>query len=123
MFGKKSTLTLVLVLLMGAASAWAQQGCVDPPDGIVSWWPCEGDARDIIGDNSGRLVSVSFAPGMVGRACSFSGMDSFVEVISPTDIPIGNSEYAIEAWIKPNAPGNEGIVGYGNYGTVNEVNA
>ena len=38
-------------------------------------------------------------------------------------MPIGNSDYTIEAWIQPNSMGNYGIVGWGTYGTTNQVNS
>ena len=41
------------------------------------------------------------------------------------ELPIGRSAYTIEAWIKPVVPGNQygGIVGWGEYGVVDGVNA
>ena len=42
----------LLVVLLGIASA---QTCMQPPAGLVSWWPGEGNAQDIIGDNHGTL--------------------------------------------------------------------
>jgi hypothetical protein len=57
-----------------------------------------------------------------GYALSFNGMNSYVAV-NAQNVPIGNSDYTIEAWIRPNSMGNYGIVGWGNYGTTNQVNA
>ena len=54
----------------------AAQTCVDPPEGLISWWPAEGNADDILGDNDGTLVNgATFAPGMVGQAFSFDGTE------------------------------------------------
>jgi hypothetical protein len=47
----------------------------------------------------------------------------YVSMPTPPDLPIGNSQYTIEAWIRPTSMGIFGIVGWGNYGTVNQVNA
>jgi len=33
----------------------AAQECVEPPDNLVSWWPGDGNARDIQGANDGTL--------------------------------------------------------------------
>ncbi len=48
------------------------QQCTPHPANLVSWWPAEGDANDLIGNNNGTLVGpVTFAPGEVGQAFSF----------------------------------------------------
>lgn len=42
---------------------------------MVSWWPGDGNANDIIGGNHGTLQNgANFASGMVGQAFSFSGI-------------------------------------------------
>ena len=52
-------------------------------EGIVSWWPGEGNADDIVGGNHGALKNgATFAPGIVGQAFSFpttstTGVDVF----------------------------------------------
>ena len=57
-----------------------------------------------------------------GNALTFNGTND-VQVNGST-IPVGNSPYTIEAWVKPtSAPGISGIVGWGNYGTTSQVNA
>jgi len=57
-----------------------------------------------------------------GYALSFNGTSSDVAV-NAQNVPIGNSDYTIEAWIRPNNMGNYGIIGWGNYGTTNQVNS
>ncbi len=53
--------------------------CLDPPSGMVSWWPGDKNASDIIGPNDGRLKNgTKFAPGMVNEAFSFDGVDDYV---------------------------------------------
>ncbi len=32
-------------------------GCLAPPAGLVSWWPADGDARDVIGGNNVTLTN------------------------------------------------------------------
>ncbi len=45
-----------------------------PPPGLVSWWPAEGNAQDIVGGNPGlNLDGVTFAAGVVGEAFYFDG--------------------------------------------------
>src|SRR6266545_3162494 len=46
--------------------------CVPPLSGLVSWWPGEGNANDLVGSNNGTLLNgVSFAEGIVGQAFNF----------------------------------------------------
>ena len=63
------------------------------------------------------------ADGQIAKAQSFDGSNDYIGVSSPTGIPSGNSPYTIEAWIKPDAYGNKGIVGWGNWETTNQCNA
>jgi hypothetical protein len=53
----------------------------------------------------------------------FDGSNDHVSLPVSTPVPIGNSNYTIEAWIKPTAMGNYGIIGWGSFGTNNTVNA
>jgi hypothetical protein len=98
------------------------------PSGLVGWWTGDGSnpttAPDLAGNNPGTLVNgVSHAAGEVGNAFSFNGSGQYVNLPTGTGIPVGNATYTLMAWIKPSAAGNEGIIGYGNYGTGNQVNA
>ncbi len=38
-------------------------------------------------------------------------------------VPTSNSSFTVEAWIRPTQMGAFGIVGWGNYGAQNQVNA
>ncbi len=58
-----------------------------------------------------------------GNALAFDGTDDYVALPNTTPVPTGNGTYTLEAWIKPNAMGVEGIIGWGNWGTTNQVNA
>ena len=70
---------LILISLCVVAPFVAAQICVQPPAGLVSWWPGEGNANDIVGSNHGTLQNgATFAAGMVGQAFSFDGIDDYV---------------------------------------------
>ncbi|MBF9222359.1 LamG-like jellyroll fold domain-containing protein [Hymenobacter ruricola] len=58
-----------------------------------------------------------------GNALAFDGVDDHLALPLSTPVPVGNSAYTIEAWIKPNQMGVYGIIGWGTYGTSNQVNA
>jgi hypothetical protein len=67
-----------------------------------------------------RTASGLTAP---GNALAFDGTDDYVALPNTTPVPTGNSTYTLEAWIKPNAMGVYGIIGWGNWGVGNQVNA
>ena len=67
------------------------------------------------------LIQHSFS--QTGTHLHFDGTNDYVAVTGATGIPIGNSNYTIEAWIKPSVIANNGIVGWGTYGNANQVNA
>jgi len=61
------------------------------------------------------------------NALHFDGNDDNVEVFTNINIPISNTIYTIEAWIKPSglstSSGAQGIIGWGEYLTNNATNA
>ncbi|GAA4039006.1 hypothetical protein GCM10022409_25830 [Hymenobacter glaciei] len=69
------------------------------------------------------FTSNAFVVGSPNNALAFDGVDDYVALPSTTPVPVSNSNYTIEAWIKPTAMGDYGIIGWGNYGTTNQVNA
>jgi len=106
----------------------ANTAAVAPPSGLVSWWSGDGNnpttAPDLAGSNPGTLVGgAGYAPGEVGNAFSFNGNGQYVNLPTGTNVPVGNGTYTLMAWINPNVAGDEGIIGYGNYGNGNQVNA
>ena len=80
-------------------------GCDLLPPGIVSWWPAEGNANDIISGNNGTLVGgVTFAPGMVGQAFSFNGAGGYMNVPGAPGLDL-TGPLTLDAWIKLNVLG------------------
>jgi hypothetical protein len=79
------------------------QSCVPPPAGLVGWWPGDGDADDLAGENPGVLEGdATFAEGMVGQSFSFDGNGDYVSVSDdPSLNPVG--ALTVDAWIKRSA--------------------
>jgi hypothetical protein len=74
--------------------------CTPPPQGLVSWWPGDGNANDIVGPNSGQLLGgAGFAPGFVGRAFDFDGITSYVQATS-ANLPVGGADRTLEMWVR-----------------------
>ena len=91
-------------------------------------------AKDFSGSqNNGTLTNFNFNSSSgwyngtdckYGSCLKFDGANDFVNVSNPSNIPIGNSEYTIAAWFKVDLfAGAQGVVGWGNFGTTNQVNA
>jgi murein DD-endopeptidase MepM/ murein hydrolase activator NlpD len=76
--------------------------CFTPPTGILSWWSAENNSNDISGHNfDGTLFNgTTYAPGKVGEAFSFDGVDDHVRILNSSTL---NSPGALtlEAWIFP----------------------
>jgi hypothetical protein len=93
-----------------------------PPDtitnsntGIVSLWPGDGNANDIVGGNIGTLQGgATFAPGLVGQAFSFNGSGANVSV--PYSSSLALHAFTVQAWVDisttaPGFPAGFGILG------------
>jgi acetyltransferase-like isoleucine patch superfamily enzyme len=70
-----------------------------PPSGLVSWWPGDADAADILGGNDGTLVNgTTVVAGKVGNAFSFDGIDDFVQVPDSDLWTFGSNDFSINLW-------------------------
>lgn len=88
-----------LVTLISVNDTTAQ--CVQPPSGLVSWWPRDGNANDIAGGNNGTLQNgLTFAVGQVSLAFSYDGFDDQVEILDDPSLSFGSGNFSIDAWIK-----------------------
>ena len=71
------------------ANSAIAQNCAVPPSGLVSWWPAEGNANDIVDGNDGVLQNgAAFAPGKVGQGFSLDGTDDFILVAPSANLNI-----------------------------------
>jgi uncharacterized delta-60 repeat protein/uncharacterized repeat protein (TIGR01451 family) len=76
--------------------------CSGVPGGIISWWPGEGNAQDIVGHYDGALQNgATFGSGMVGQAFSLDGIDDAIVVSN--NAALNPASITVEAWIKPNS--------------------
>jgi hypothetical protein len=97
-----------------------------PSDGLLAFYQFDNDADlgfDSVTTNSLAVAgNASYDAGGVRDGALRVDGDGDYLYGSPT-VPIGNSAYAISAWIRPELTGDRGIVGWGNYGTTRMVNA
>jgi len=93
--------------LVDEDSPWTCQ-CTLPGSGIVSWWPGDGDALDIRGGHHGTLEGgTTFAPGVVGQAFRFDGVQDSVDGIgdaSTYSFMQDTGVFTIDAWISLDDP-------------------
>ena len=77
--------------------------CTPPPSGLVSWWPGEGNANDIVGTNNGTLQGpVGFAAGEVGQAFVLDGSSTSIRVPASSSLNVGlGGGLTTEVWINP----------------------
>jgi hypothetical protein len=92
---------LVAFTLVGHAVG---QVCVEPPAGLVSWWPADGNVDDTAGGNDGVLMGgATFAPGKVGQAFFLNGIDAFVNAGNAPSLHVSGGDFTVEAWVLFNA--------------------
>lgn len=74
-------------------------GEIVPAGGLVSYWPADGNAYDVVGGNSGELLNgATYRPGVSGQAFSFDGLDDLMQ--APTaGLPTGSSDRSVAMWI------------------------
>ena len=81
--------------------------CVQPPAGMIAWYPLDESsgavAHDTKGGRDGAVQGgAAFAPGQVGKALTFDGVDDYVRVPKPP-LNLGNA-FSIDAWVYPTDP-------------------
>jgi Concanavalin A-like lectin/glucanases superfamily len=93
-----TTLAVSVVFLTCVSSDGAS--CVQIP-GLVSWWPAESNAADVVGHNTGVLMNgATFAPGKFGQAFSFDGTGAHVRIADDASLHSTNG-LTFQAWVNP----------------------
>lgn len=97
---------------------------------LVSLWRFDDPANlgkdsSALGNDLTRQGDAAYsASGRIGGALSLDGNGDFLDSPGfPHGVPTGNTSYTIAAWFKPDVTGTRGIIGWGNYGVTNQVNA
>jgi hypothetical protein len=76
--------------------------CDPPPTGMVSWWPGEGNANDVVGGNNGAAQNITYTGGEVGSAFYLNGSNAYVKMPAGASLNVGaGSGFTFEAWINP----------------------
>jgi hypothetical protein len=93
---------LIAISLFRADSHAAAQGvCVQPPSGMINWWPGDGHANDIQGANHGMLQNgTTFTAGKVEQAFSFDGVDDYMSLASIPAWNFGIGDFTVDFWAR-----------------------
>ncbi len=96
--------------------------CVQPPAGMVAWYPMDDAsgaevADDAGNDNTGVAGSgllgfpagPSPGPGMVGNALTFDGTSNLVRVADAANLDFGRGDFSIDAWVRVAAGAGAGV--------------
>ena len=85
---------------IGSTGDQAAPKPIPPPEGMVGWWPGDGNANDIIGGNDGTLTGDAiFAPGMVDQGFSLDGTGDFVVVPDSPNLNI-TGDVTVDLWAR-----------------------
>jgi subtilisin-like proprotein convertase family protein len=77
---------------------------------IISWWPGDGNALDIVGTNNAQPVGpVEYAPGMVGQGFHFTAND-YLSVPATPSLNL-TSAMTVETWFNLGSTARGGIIG------------
>jgi hypothetical protein len=90
---------------------WAAAGHAALQDGLVSYWPMNGNFEDARGVNDGAFVGgpPTFSAGKFGQGIDLNGNDQFVNVGNDPSLdmslagPAGNGHVSISAWFRVDA--------------------
>jgi hypothetical protein len=101
----KHFLTLALVLCLGAFAS-AQIPSYVPPNGLVGWWPFNGNANDESGNGNHGTVNgatlTSDRNSSNNAAYSFNGSTSYIAVLPSSSNSSVINEITISCWIYSN---------------------
>ncbi len=109
-------LTFLTAILL-ATTTFAQIPNYVPTNGLVGWWPFNGNANDESGNGNNGTVNgatlTSDRNGVANQAYSFDGINDF---ISMNNAPFINGPFTISGWIKYNTQSFNPIIGLGELG-------
>ena len=111
---KKSLITLIIVGFINVLNA--QVPSYVPAEGLVGYWPFNGNANDETGNgNNGIIYDVTLTSDRFGndeKAYDYNGSDTFITL--PNDFFNGtqNGLYSINLWVKHNSTNKNSVLFY-----------
>ena len=89
--------------------------CTPPPPNMISWWPGDGNASDLVGGHDGTFGGGANANaiGEVVKAFQFQGGAEVVTVPNSAVYDFGANPFTIDTWVKfNNISGSDILVGH-----------
>jgi hypothetical protein len=110
-------LAMIATVFAVAGNVNAETGCVVPPSGMVSWWPGDGNADDIVGGLNGIPIDgVAFVLGKVDQAFAFNTAN-YVSVPDDPILTLGDRAFTIDLWVNFNRiQGHDPFIGHDESG-------
>jgi hypothetical protein len=119
---KQKSLFLTIAVLLGLRITTTAQTPPSyvPTDGLVGWWPFNGNANDESGNgNNGTVNGATLTEdrfGMGNMAYNFNGFDQQIEVVDDSSLDFTNN-YSVSLWYNVYDLNqiNQGALGKANY--------
>ncbi|MCK4365277.1 MAG: right-handed parallel beta-helix repeat-containing protein [Thermoplasmatales archaeon] len=92
-------LLIVVVMVLSTVIVTVNADC---PDGMISYWKGDGNAKDSYGSNDGTYSGLGYENGKVDQTFSFDGFNDHVRIPHHSSLNLGTGDFTLEAWIKPN---------------------
>jgi len=113
----KTVITLTFLSIFGFT--YAQIPSYVPSNGLVGWWPFNGNANDESGNgNDGTVNGATLTADRFGNpnaAFSFNGIDNLITVSAQTDVT-QNSNYTVSFWYNsPTSDYNGAFLSFGSW--------
>ena len=102
------TNSLIAALLFFASSAFAQGPSYVPSNGLIGWWPFNGNANDeSLNGNNGSVNGATLTTdrhGNINSAYTFNGVNNFISVSGASAVTY-SSGITISCWYKSTIAG------------------
>jgi hypothetical protein len=113
---KKSMISAFAVGLCMTVNLWAQVPNYVPTNGLVGWWPFNGNADDESGNgNNGSVNGATLTTDRFGNAnktYNFNGTNNFISVTNNNSLQTPNA-ISINFWVQFSGPGHGRLVSKG----------
>ena len=120
---KKKNLLITTIAIFGLATiTLAQVPSYLPTNGLVGWWPFNGNANDESGNGNNGTVNgailTSDRMGNLSNAYSFDGVSDFIQCLNSG--PSGSGPITLSFWYYSNSDSTQTVFSYGgiNWGTL-----
>ena len=102
-----TTIALEPVVIGGVGREVLGPAPIQPPAGMVGWWPGDGNAEDIVGGNHGAPPFADFVEGMAQQGFGLDGISDHILVPDNNGAFNITGDVTVDLWAKRTAFGAE----------------